>query len=811
MSPPEQLPLWALELLIKLFEALAEDEQVGRMLRLAEQAVQRGNSATRWLDSFPASYRKVERRPPPTLADCSPLDPALAVQLLGNDGALAQRIPNYEVRKGQLMMVERVVAAFNDGQHLIVEAGTGIGKSLGYLLPALLWAQLNDTPVVVSTNTRNLQTQLTEKDLPLVQALLSSLPATGATSGAAHRPLRTALIKGRGNYLCLRRFAELLELAPNGLQTQEQRQLALLLPWAATTPDGDLDTFQNGPRVDPGFTLQLNTQAEECPGPACRHYRRCFVQKARERSLSADVVVANHALLFSELGTASPVALPRHAQVVFDEAHNLEEAATRHFSIELSPLRCRLAVRRLASGRGRRRRGLLATLRRTIATGTLRHDPELASDLKTQLDLAGLSVTAVRNECQQLCRRLHALLPADGTPLRFSTLAEGGSKGVMQRPQWQTLKAAKAEVDATIADLIAQLKLIVDLLLKAADDELNLLSEETSDLNGAITLLETLRHDIDFVLAGGDSEFVYWIQRTHGQEGLAEAWAAPLKVGPLLAANLFAARESVILCSATLSVGGKFNYIGERLGLDLIEPERLATCIAPSPFDYHAQCALLAPTYLAEPNDPDRSYVSELAMLVHEVATHIGGRTLCLFTSYEMLRHCARLIEAALKEADIDLLIHGESGSRDQLLRAFRADRRSVLFGTHSFWEGVDVVGAALSCVIVARLPFASPGDPLISARCEQIDLAGGSSFKSLALPAAVLRLRQGFGRLIRHRHDRGLVIVADSRILSKSYGVVFRRNLPALTQSCDSNTTLLAYSDRHFNSGESAPPSPAP
>jgi ATP-dependent DNA helicase DinG len=335
---------------------------------------------------------------------------------------------------------------------------------------------------------------------------------------------------------------------------------------------------------------------------------------------------------------------------------------------------------------------------------------------------------------------------------------------------------------------------MIDLLAEASADELNLLAEENADLTGGIQSLTALREDLADVLAAQDAESVFWVQRATGPEPLAEAWAAPLKVGPFLAKHLYEAKSSVVFCSATLSVGGRFAYIGERLGLDAIAPERLATCLAPSPFDYARQCTLLAPAYLPDPTAADRSYVTELAILICQVAAGLKGRTLCLFTSYDMLRQCARLAEPALQAEGISLLVHGESGSRDLLLRTFRQGGRCILFGTHSFWEGVDVVGEALSCVILARLPFASPGDPVLSARCEQLDREGKPSFRALSLPAAVLRLRQGFGRLIRHRSDRGLVIVADTRMLTKPYGATFRRNLPCAVQVCGATEELLDH-----------------
>ncbi len=277
-----------------------------------------------------------------------------------------------------------------------------------------------------------------------------------------------------------------------------------------------------------------------------------------------------------------------------------------------------------------------------------------------------------------------------------------------------------------------------------------------------------------------------------GRAAEAEAWAAPLNVGPRLAGDLYASKASVIFCSATLQVGGSFAFLAGRLGIDRIPPERLRTCIAPSPFDYARQCAVFVPVFLPEPGATDRSYATELAGLMREVAQIAGGRTLGLFTSYEMMTHCARLLTAPLRTAGIRLLVQGQSGSRDQITRIFRRGESCVLLGTHSFWEGVDVVGDALSCLVMARLPFAAVNDPVVEARCERLEAEGHRAFTAFSLPAAVIRFRQGFGRLIRHREDRGIVILADTRVVSKHYGSWFRRSLPCRVVACEARDGLL-------------------
>ena len=790
----DAMPPWVLDNVAVICQ---ERDEPGLASLFALESSQRSGGGYKWLDFFPATVRKVERPALPPLEDCERLDPELAASFLGPGGALAKRVPGYEPRPGQIQMLKAVAEAFNTGRHLVAEAGTGIGKSLAYLLPAALWARQNDVPVVVSTNTKNLQTQLVEKDLPAVLGMLGDFHG-----GVDDEPLKAAVIKGRGNYLCLRRLAQLIEGGQFELQRPELRLFAQTLCWAGLTQDGDLDALVGGASIDPAFISNITSSSDECAGRGCKYYRRCFVQKARERALRANLVVANHSLVFSEIGTESPVSLPIHAQVIFDEAHNLEEAATDFFTLEFSPSKLNALLKRLALKRGRKNsQGALFMLQRRLEKGAICPREPHKTLLEAALAKAMDAVADVRECGNVVFEKLHPLTGTDGTAVRYAfapppELAKGAPPPPPAPPpnaKWAAVREAQGAFRDAVNRLLKLLEAIEGVIAKShAEDELDLAAGDTIDLVGARTALAEFRNTADQVLAGDDETYVHWVQHAFGNAALGEACAAPINVGEFLAKNLFAKRQSVILCSATLSVGGRFDYIASRLGLDRIAPERLRVCTAPSPFDYLKQCALLMPSFLPEPEAQDRSYVTELSDLVVRLAEKYDGRTLCLFTSYRMLKECARLCEEALQERGIRLLVHGESGSRNFLTRVFRQGERCVLFGTQSFWEGVDVVGDALSCVVVARLPFASVGDPVFSARCEQIEKEGKSSFFMLSLPAAVLRLRQGFGRLIRHRNDRGCVVIADTRIVTKGYGRQFLNSLPCPLRKCPDATTLL-------------------
>ena len=789
VSRLDAIPLWAHEALATICLNL-EEGALAKIFTHWAQSLDTGFTSRKWQDTFPSNLRRQERRPLPTLEDCTPLDPADVASRLGPGGALTRAIQGYEPRPGQVKMLMAVVSAFNEGKHLMVEAGTGIGKSLAYLLPAALWARLNDVPVVVSTNTKNLQAQLVEKDLPTVLKVLDAEPAFEG------KPLTAAVIKGRTNYLCLRRFGQMLEGGVFELQRPELRMFASIIAWACTTPDGDFDSVMASGAVDAQFLYSLTSGSDECQGRGCRNYGRCFVQKARARALAANLVVANHSLVFAELDAATPVSLPPHAQIVFDEAHNLEDAATDHFTIELSTNAVATVTRRLQQVRGHTRRGALPSLMKRIADGAVNvggNRDAAMSLISRAIDATGALNTATSHLCQALAK----IVGESGQTMRYSFKEDPGGTGKIpdQNPLWRSADALAATFQDAAGSLKTALKDLAALLDdSAAEGELNLAAGDAVDLKAAVARIDELREQAEFVVNGCDDGHVFWLEKSRGHgRDTAAAFAAPINVGPYLAKNVYERKSSVILCSATLSVAGSFTFMAQRLGLDLIEKERLAACTAPSPFDYARQCALIIPDYLSTPVAQDRSYTAELSDLILRMAEHYGGRTMVLFTSYEMMRQCAENVRTACEAGGYELLVQGESGSRNRMTRVFRQDGRCILFGTQSFWEGVDVMGEALSCVIVARLPFASPGDPIVSARCERIDAEGGSSFAHYSVPLAVLKLRQGFGRLIRHRLDHGSVIIADTRVVTKNYGRIFLRSLPVAATRCANPEAVFA------------------
>lgn len=828
------LPLWTLEQMALLLHE-TEDTALSKLINaFADQVRLSGTNCGAWSDSFPVEPPRNDKRNLPTLADCTPLTADRLAAFAAADGALARIIPDYEARPGQQEMIRAVTTAINEGKHLMVEAGTGVGKSIGYLVPAIAWSMLNDTPVVVSTNTRNLQTQLIEKDIPLIRAALG--PERGAQ-------LRAVLLKGRSNYLCLRHFGLMLDQGMLDLDRPGLRQLARVIAWAAQTKDGDLDMFSGGCGVDGAFTATLGSLGEECAGRACRHFRRCFVRRVREQAGRAHVIVANHALVFVDAGDTGGV-LPPHAQLIFDEAHNLEAAATRHFSIEVTPGRLRLLLRRIfAENKGRSASGILENLRKQLEQGSIAGRDDERKELRRLAREAKTSLTAVRQAGNDFFEALPLALQkgretgrirgqaagtkvdADGhelarldtnekhddergsTTMRSEMAAEIQRDGTFQPWEAASGREEVATAAARFTDALRRTAGLLEALAVALQagmtNELGLYADQMADVAGAALTLKSLANDICFALAASDTDYVYWITQgrrmgrtTRGRPApeTGELWAAPLSVGSVLEKQIYRKKSTVIFCSATLRVGNRFDFVARRLGADKIEPERLLTCLAASPFDYLRQCETLAAPFLPEPRSGQEAavYVEQLAGLMLDVFTATQGRSLALFTSYQMMRQCADLLRQPLAEAGIRLLVQAKGVSREQITRAFRSGGTSVLFGAQSFWEGVDVPGEALSCVVIARLPFLAVGDPVVEARCERIDATGGSSFREFSVPSAVIRFRQGFGRLIRSTRDRGIVVVADPRIVTRSYGKRFRDGLPCPLHATNGREELL-------------------
>ena len=688
-------------------------------------------------------------------------------------GAFARAFPGYENRPGQMEMAERVTQAMNSGRHLMVEAGTGIGKSLAYLAPALEFAVANDTPVVISTNTKNLQSQLFEKDLPLLRKALDI-------------DFKAALLKGRRNYLCLRKLLYLLDQIDTELDGEDRMRLLNLLPWAVWTETGDIteNIVAGRPHFAP-LWAKLSTVGDECLGRSCKRFRQCFLWKARAKAQEADLIVANHSLVFAELGSKSP-ALPDHRHMVFDEAHNLEDAATNHLAVELTQSRVITALTRLHRGGRKGSTGLMASMEKCFAAASL-SAPDLAEMALKRID----DIRAGVQEAHELISPFfHAMEGA------LSSRKQGESCRYRQddkRPAvWDPVDKSEQELFSALARVLHGVEDLAAIMRELDEGTVPYQLEYTRELDASAAWMREITEDATFILQAASNEYVYWLERTGSKSGQVRAVAAPIAVGPLLFDQLYQRKRSLIFCSATLTVKNNFNFISRRLGISLIPPERLMTFNAGTPYNYREQCFVAAPVFLPEPGAKDGDYAAELAVFLSEVFRRTEGRGMALFTSYDMLTRVADVLEKEFLGDGLTLLAQGRSGSRENITSIFKRGNRSVLLGTHSFWEGVDVAGDALSCLAIARLPFGVQTDPIIEARCEKVESDGGNAFMEYSLPSAVIRFRQGFGRLIRSQTDRGVAIVADRRIVVKRYGQWFRDSIPVPTESYSDREKLL-------------------
>lgn len=674
-----------------------------------------------WADFLPESRESAIKRALPTHEDCTPIDVEKTASHLRVGGTLGT-MPGYEERPGQIEMTGAITLAYNNREHLMVEAGTGVGKSLAYLIPSIHWAATNDTPVIISTATRNLQSQLIASDIPKALKTLDE---------DTRSRFKVALLKGRGNYLCLREVGEFFSSGYWTMSKEEQAEMPHFIEFLQMTEDGDLDSYEGLPRA------QITCPGEECSGRHCPFYSRCFVYKARKKAAAANLVVVNHALVLAE-ATSMGGILPAFGRIVFDEAHNLEDIATEYLSYELSM-------------------------------------PEL-----TRI------INRLRRRFKFKPQTFAALTMAVDEIFEIASLALGREKGALRykTPPWDkgAMLAAQSRMDAEIARLVTFLHELRDV-------------EENEDaayqLNSAAESLIAFANEAAFVLKGEKETHAFWIERVRLEKRHAylRLVGAPLSVAEDLKELFYDVKDSVIFSSATLRVGNDFKYAMKRLGLN----ERFKTLVAQSPFDYFRQSLVLAPDSLPDPSTHPAEYAFELGQLMRELFKVTNGRALVLFTSYEMMNSVALAARHALEMDGISLYVQGEGVSREAMTRHLKEDERTVVFGAQSFWEGVDIAGEALSCVVLARLPFAQVKDPIVEARSEKIDREGGSSFRDYYLPEAVIKFRQGFGRLIRTKQDRGVVVVTDPRIVTKNYGAVFRKSIPASVHTVPERAELLS------------------
>jgi len=637
------------------------------------------------------------------------------VNLAFGPGGLLAKSRDFEYRPQQQTMAVAVARACQDRSHLIVEAGTGVGKSLAYLVPAVFHALAENRKALISTHTINLQEQLFYKDIPLVQKLLPE-------------PFKAVLLKGRQNYLCPRRLERAMSHGGELFASHEQEEMKRIWEWSHRTHDGTLSDLDPAP--DPQVWLQVCSEPHICTARTCGLGPECFYQRARREAESARVLVLNHSLFFNFLAGAEAALEERgylfhNDFIIFDEAHTLEGVAARHLGLDLSHGSLRYLLHRLFHPRTQK--GIVAALRSGEAM-------KLVLEAEEEADL--------------FFDRIERAL--DFKRAREIRLREPG--------------IAENSLDLPLARLYRNL---ADAAREIEDEVFK------AEVQEAARRVETMRAGIGEFIGQTRTDHVYWVERQEKRETRLTLTAAPIEVASQLRSLIFRPDNTAIMTSATLAVGDGLRYFVNRIGGD-----EATTLQVDSPFDYQRQMRVYIPKKMPEPTARD-AYEKALEHWIRHFISMTQGKAFVLFTSYQTMQRLADTLASFFRSEKIACLVQGGAMPRHRLLQRFKEDRDSVLFGTDSFWQGVDVPGEALSNVILTRLPFAVPDHPLTQAKCERIIAQGGDAFREFSLPEALLKFRQGVGRLIRTQQDKGIVVILDNRILTKPYGKAFLAVLP--------------------------------
>ncbi|HKZ02842.1 MAG TPA: helicase C-terminal domain-containing protein [Pyrinomonadaceae bacterium] len=630
-------------------------------------------------------------------------------KIFGVDGLIARAHPDYEYRPGQIQMARAVMRAFEASSHLIVEAGTGTGKTLAYLIPAVAAATGGKGRVVISTGTKNLQEQLMEKDIPFLRSVLP-------------KKFTAAYMKGRNNFVCLQRLRR-AEASPILEGLAEVDYFEEVCHWANETGTGDRAELANLPE-SLSFWRHIDARTEICTGQKCPDFAPCFITRMRDRAQQADIVVVNHHLFFADLALRNGMygsVLPDYAAVVLDEAHLIEDVASEYFGNQVSNYQ--------------------------------------VDDLIGDIGALRLEDAAVEREVSKSASRVQRFADAFWMGFRDGRGTEGRFPII---PGTFASRASGGEIQAT---RLGELYLALDGALARLETTFDAMKQKPPEVENLVRRIRQLRFDLRFIVTGEDKKFVFWLERRGRGIFLR---ASPIDVSGLLEDRLFGVLPTVVLTSATLSSGGNFTFVRERLGLDKAED-----LITESTFDFQRQALLYLPQSMPEPRSP--AWAKAAAAEVLKILNSTNGRAFVLSTSFAGMQS---LYDLVMPELDFPCLLQG-SAAKSRLLASFRETPHAVLFATSSFWQGVDVRGEQLSCVIIDKLPFAVPTDPIIAARQRYIDEQGGSSFHEYSVPQAIITLKQGLGRLIRSTTDCGVLAILDPRLRTKNYGRLFMASLP--------------------------------
>ncbi|WP_096200904.1 ATP-dependent DNA helicase DinG [Bacillus sp. FJAT-45350] len=679
-------------------------------------------------------------------------------QIFGEEGSLAKAFGSYERRDGQEEMSEMVAEALRERQHLLIEAGTGTGKSLAYLLPAAFFSKQEKQSVIISTKTIPLQQQLLERDIPLLKKV-------------APFNVTASLLKGRNHYLCLRKFEQSLADHTND-NYDTILSKGQILVWLTETTHGDVEEL-NLPSGGRNYWHQVKSDASTCLGRNCPWITKCFYQRARRNAEQSDLIITNHALVMTDLAQGHSI-LPKYSFAVIDEAHHFEESASDHLGLHSDYVSFSHLLNRI----GKSSSGdSLNRVKDLFIKYSVQKNETMFHKIDEKLD-------EVRVELDELFRmiRSYVLNKRNISKTEVGRISYRFNSHEEEDPLWQAILECSYRTIMICKDF--------SLLVKSMLAEAELFKERSSikekgfltSLSGMVDQVYEERDKLEQLLLEHDPESVYWVEvDSKGARNATYLYSKPVDVSEILADQFFSNKKSVVLTSATLTIKGSFSYLIDRLGLEDFGP---MTKMIDSPFDYEKQAKLYIPQDVLNIKEVDDSvFIEDIVHKIKKVAVITNGRMLVLFTSFDMLKQAYYLLKSLLQE-DEEFILIGQginSSSRAKLMKTFKQHEKSILFGTSTFWEGIDLPGEDLSCLVIVRLPFSPPDQPLIEAKSEMLKEQGKNPFMALSLPQAILRFKQGFGRLIRTENDRGVVIVLDKRIITTRYGSSFIKSLPPL------------------------------
>ena len=726
--------------------------------------------------------------------DLIPLKSRDLEHLLDPDGPIAKHLNGYENRPQQIEMIDAVCTSFNDNKITTIEAGTGTGKTMAYLLPAVFWALQNKERIVISTNTINLQEQLVKKDLPLLRK-------------AIDKDFNATLVKGRSNYVCLRKIDDLESEFDLHLDDEsEQEELKQLIEWTKNSGDGSKADLNYIPRSQ--VWEKLAAESDTCTRSKCRHFRECFVNKARRKASRAHILVVNHHLLFADLALKhelssvnEPAVLPPYHRIVLDEAHHIEDVATNYFGNRVTRAGLIRSFNKLSREKKGKQKGHIHSLRHKLLQKKSIIPKDIYQKITQDINKKIIpDITSLQNQTDEVMDTFFEILKNHATDDRSIETK------IRLLPHIQEQLFNSTGMADIFHDFIQSLKLLSERIYKLITLVLSAESHDTEDwsyltieLKAQADRILNAADVINDIVFNYDDNYIRWIEARVGYRGknIIRFQSSPLDISDMMKEAVYDEFGSIVMTSATLTVDNKFDFFDNRVGLNKLNSNRRKKLILPAPFDYENQVIMCLPMDVPDPRHA--SFSMEIGKLIFKSLTISEGRAFVLFTSYSLLNIVYNNLAESLEMIGITALKQG-SENRHELLRRFRNEKSSVLFATDSFWEGVDVWGDALESVIITKLPFKVPNEPIIEARYEAIEKEGGNPFMDFAVPLAVIKLKQGFGRLVRRKTDRGSVLIFDNRIVKKNYGKRFLNSLPQCNTVMGSKDQVFAELKKFFS-----------